>query len=136
MYFDPDSDIAWDSYFLSQAGNGYYKGQLYQRGHGLGNVFKGLFKFLAPIAKSVGKSVGKQALTTGLDIAQDLVEGKSIKEAAKQRLKEGIAAQVIKARQSQEGKGLKRKLIKGRVEKKKKAQLGVLKRKKDIFKNA
>ena len=56
-----------------------------QRGHGMGSVLGGLFRRALPL-KSGAVIVGKQ----GMNIATDTIDGKSFKESAKYRLKEGI----------------------------------------------
>ena len=53
----------------------------YQRGGGIGNIFRSLFRMILPTAKSAAATVGKQALSTGAQIASDLVQGRDIKEA-------------------------------------------------------
>jgi hypothetical protein len=69
----------------------------YQRGAGLGSVFRGIFRALLPIAKTAGKSIGRQALATGAQIASDVVSGKPIKEAVKRRGKAGATNLLRKA---------------------------------------
>ena len=67
-------------HYLSQIGNGIpvYSGSTMQRGHGVGNILRGLFKAAVPLIKSVGKSalrrgvpmlkeVGKRAIKHGID---------------------------------------------------------------------
>jgi hypothetical protein len=79
----------WDSLYNSQAahsGHGIsgFEGVAYQRGGGIGNFLGRLFRFVLPVAKKAMKSVGKQALATGADILSDAVQGRNIKEAAKE----------------------------------------------------
>jgi hypothetical protein len=58
----------------------------YQRGHGLGSIFGGLFKAAMPLLKKGTKTLEREALKTGLNIAGDVVQGRNIKQAAKSRL--------------------------------------------------
>ena len=121
VVYVPLSDNAWAQYYASQAsqaGAGF-QGQQYQRGAGLGSIFRGIFRALLPIAKSAGKVVGRQALKTGALIANDVVAGTSIKAAAKRRGRQG-AAKVLKraSRKLQTGKGLGRRPRKKRVTRK------------------
>ena len=109
---DPEAMIDWDGYFEQQAiqaghGASFFQGKMYQRGHGLGNIFRGIFKFLMPMAKSVAKTVGKQALHTGFDIVSDTIKGQNIKQAAKQRGREaaGKLLDAVKSNISQSGNG-------------------------------
>ena len=59
-----------------------------QRGYGLGSTFKSVARGVMPSLKEIEKS----ALTTGLEVLQDVAKGENIKTAAKKRLKEnGLA---------------------------------------------
>ena len=80
---------AYTDYYVQQAGRGYpvYAGSRFQRGHGLGSVFGGLFKAAAPLLKKRAKALGREALKTGLNIAGDVVQGKKLKQAAQSRVK-------------------------------------------------
>lgn len=65
-----------EKYYLEQAGSGiaFYPGVRYQRGHGvLGRLFGRILPAVLPILKSIGRTV----LGTGLDVADDVVSGKS-----------------------------------------------------------
>jgi hypothetical protein len=44
---------AYHDYYIHQAGKGYpvFAGRRYQRGHGLGSIFGGLFKAAMPLLK-------------------------------------------------------------------------------------
>lgn len=113
VVYQPESQRAWEVYYLNQAtqsGAGFI-GMPYQRGAGLGSFFRGLFRALLPVAKSAGKALGKQALSTGAQIASDVVAGRTIKEATKRRGKAGAATLLRKAatKISQSGRGLGRK---------------------------
>jgi hypothetical protein len=61
-------------YYIHQAGKGYpvFAGRRYQRGHGLGSIFGGLFKAAMPLLKKGAKTLGREALKTGLNIAGDV----------------------------------------------------------------
>ena len=59
-----------------------------QRGYGLGSIFKSVARSVMPSLKEIGKS----ALTTGLEVLQDVTKGENIKTAAKKRLKENSLA--------------------------------------------
>ena len=69
--FDPDYTV--------------YRNSPYQRGAGLGSLFRSLWRLVLPIAKSVGKSVGKQALKTGVQVADDVLAGQNLEQAVKRR---------------------------------------------------
>ena len=90
-YNKPDN--AWKDYYYAQAfpeesslqrgGNvPFYRGPVLQRGYGLGSIFKSVARSVMPSLKEIGKS----ALTTGLEVLQDVAKGENIKSAAKKRL--------------------------------------------------
>ena len=56
-----------------------------QGGGGFGALFRGLASHVMPTLKQAAKAVGQQALSTGMQIAQDVAQGKSIKDSVKQR---------------------------------------------------
>ena len=95
-YNKPDN--AWKDYCYTQAfpeesslqrgGNvPFYHGPVLQRGYGLRSI-KSVARSVMPSLKEIGKS----ALTTGLEVLQDVAKGKNIKTAAKKRLKENSLA--------------------------------------------
>ena len=57
-----------------------------QRGYRLGSTFKCVARTVMPSLKEIEKS----ALTTGLEVLQDVAKGENIKTAAKKRLKETV----------------------------------------------
>ena len=65
-----------------------FRGPVLQRGYGLGNMFKSLSRSIMPTLKEGMKTLGKSALTTGLDVLQDVSRGENFKTAAKRRIKE------------------------------------------------
>ena len=125
------------SYYLNQAGNGlpYFVGSPYQKGYGLGGVFRNIFKWIMPIMRDhalpVAKSVGKELLRTATNVAQDTLNGEEFGQSSKKRLKESfknISDRIHKGEGLKLIPGLSIKRVKS-VSKKKK----VKKRKLDIF---
>jgi hypothetical protein len=57
-------------------GKGYsvFAGRRYQRGHGLGSIFGGLFKAAMPLLKKGTETLEREALKTRLNIAGDVVQ--------------------------------------------------------------
>ena len=99
MRYDNKPDNTWEDYYYAQAlteesslqrgGNvPFYHGPVLQRGYGLGSIFKSVARSVTPSLKEIGKS----ALTTGLEVLQDVTKGENIKTAAKKRLKENSLA--------------------------------------------
>ena len=79
-----------------------------QRGYGF---FSALRRFAIPLLKTTGQYLGKRLLATGQDVLQDVSDGKSFKQAARNRFRE--SASVIKD-------DVVRKLKGGRLHKKRK----------------
>ena len=78
----------YEYYYTQQSGGDLpvFYGARTQRGHGLGSVLEGLFRRELSFLKSEAESLSKQAL----NVATDMIDGKSFKESTKDRLKEGI----------------------------------------------
>ena len=66
----------------------FYHGSVLQRGCGIRSIFKSVARSVMPSLKGIGKS----ALTTGLEVLQDVAKGENVKTAAKKRLKENSLA--------------------------------------------
>ena len=73
---------AYENYYLNQVGSGYFSGPRSQAGFGLANIFSSIAKSVVPLLKSGVKAVGKQALRSGVGFANDVLSGKSVKQAA------------------------------------------------------
>ena len=98
-------------YYSNQAGSGItgFEGYKYQRGHGFfGNLFKTI---LLPL----GKYLGKKALSTGVAIGGDIVNGENFRNSAKKRLLNtgeliiSDSLDKMKKINSQEGNGRKKR---------------------------
>ena len=106
---------AYELHFRNQAGGAAlpgFRGVNIQRGYGLGSMFRSLFRFDMPLVKSGAKSVGKAALNTGIEVAKDVLAGKSLRNAAVERAKEAggrLKQQAINTLVPQTGTGRKRK---------------------------
>ena len=77
----------YDDYYARQVGGAlpYFTGARVQRGHDFGSLFSGLLRPVAPLIKRGALALGKRALTTGAQIAGDVVAGQNVKKAAKRR---------------------------------------------------
>ena len=81
---DASRDMYKD-YYTNQHGDGMpvFAGARRQRGHELGSVFGGLLRnVLVPIATS--------AIKSGIDVAGDMVRGKTFGESARKHIPKGI----------------------------------------------
>ena len=90
---------AWEDYYYTQAfpeesssqrgGNvPFYLEPVLQRRYGTGSIFKSVARSVMPLLKEIGRS----ALTTGLEVLQDVAKGENIKTAGKKRLKRNSVA--------------------------------------------
>jgi len=94
----------YEDYYTGQVGGNMpvFRGARYQRGHGLGNVIGGLFrrvvlpflrssvKGVLPFLKKEKKTLIRNALRTGMEVADDVLEGESLKSSVKKRVPHGI----------------------------------------------
>ena len=139
MGYDNKPHNAWEDYYYAQTfpeesslqrgGNvPFYRGPVLQRGYGLRSIFKSV---AGSVMQSL-KEIGKSALTTGLEVLQDVVKGKNIKTAAKKRLKENSLAFLdntvsrMSTRKSRKGNMSKQISIGSSKPKKRKLQSGEL----------
>ncbi|GFU53473.1 uncharacterized protein F54H12.2 [Trichonephila clavipes] len=93
-----------------QIGSGltHYKGINFQKGYGIGGIFRRLFRAALPFLVKGGKTIGKEVLMTGSRVASDVLSGENFKEAVKKRSKESgkkLAQKAIDRVQSMVGKG-------------------------------
>ena len=101
-----------NDYYVNQAGTGIapFEGVRFQRGHGFfSNFIKGR---LLPILKSVLPYLGRNALDAGVNIAQNLKDGNSFKEATKKTLKKkayDMAEDGLVTLKKQSGLGIRRR---------------------------
>lgn len=100
----------YNDYYARQSGSGMpvYAGSRGQNGYGLGSIFGGLFRSAMPMIKQGLSTFGKQALKSGLEVVSDLADGKSFKESAQNRFREGIKSFATDMR-AQSGNGVGRK---------------------------
>ncbi|GIY93390.1 uncharacterized protein F54H12.2 [Caerostris extrusa] len=77
----------FEEHYTNQSGSGipHYEGISFQRGYGLGGVFRRLFRAALPFLVRGGKVVGKEALVTGTKVINDVLSGKDLETAAKSR---------------------------------------------------
>jgi len=98
--------------YYTQQGQGVpvFNGSAGQRGHGLGSILSGLFRSAMPMIKRGLAFFGKHAIKTGLEVANDVVEGSSFVNSARRRVPEGINRFATAAGfTNQAGSGLRRR---------------------------
>ena len=74
----------YEDYYVNQGGGGgmpYFAGARRQRGHGLGSLLSGLFRSALPLLKQRAMYLAKKVLSTGAQMAGDLLGGESIKSS-------------------------------------------------------
>lgn len=83
---------SFEDYYTHQSGAGgglsYYSGSPYQKGYGIGAIFRSLFRTAVPLLKSGAKAIGKQLMSSGLHTLNDISRGDDVKTAVKRRMKE------------------------------------------------
>ena len=80
----------YEDYYTKQSGGELpvFYGARTKREHSIGSVLGGLFRRALPFLKSGAEILGKQAL----NVATDMIDGKSFRESVKDRLKEASSS--------------------------------------------
>lgn len=99
--FDP-LQVEWTNLAppLNQFGGGAYdifKGIPFQRGSGIGSLFRSFLRYLIPIGKEVGTAIGRQTLESGNRVLSNVLEGKDLKESLISESKAGLKNLLEKA---------------------------------------
>lgn len=118
-YCCDDDRETFDNYYAGQCGKGMpvFEGARMQRGHGIGSIFSGLFRTIFPLFKKVAPVIGRKAL----QLADDVIGGRSFKDSAKQRLMEGIGEGIntfTSNKTDQSGQGFQRRKRRRQTKKK------------------
>ena len=83
-----------------------------QRGYGLGSFFKSIAHVAVPLVKRDVNAIGQKAIETAVNVGHDVLEGKNVKEAAKNRGRQAVndlAKQGVNNIKGQIGGGPERK---------------------------
>lgn len=82
--YTPNAKL-YNDYYNNQSGYGLpvYTGGM--RGRGLGSVLSGLFRAAVPLLKKGGKALLKEGVSSGLQVANDVLAGTNLKKAVKKR---------------------------------------------------
>ena len=88
QFFCDASRAVYEEYYTRQSGKEVpvFYGARTQRGHGLGSILGGLFRRALPFLWIGAKILGQQAM----NVASDMIDGKSFQDSAKSLLKEDI----------------------------------------------
>lgn len=105
----PPSEKFWLEFFLAQAQHGAgFTGSQYQRGAGIGNLFRQVWRYLLPMATSASKVLGREALAAGANFASDVLAGTSTKDSIKKHGKLAASNLLKKAATKVQGGGKKK----------------------------
>ncbi|KAL3081145.1 hypothetical protein niasHS_012666 [Heterodera schachtii] len=72
---------AFSSDCVQYGGYNIYRGLPYQRGAGVGAVFRSLMRYLLPIGKQIGSAIGRQGMESGNRVLTNVLEGKDLKDS-------------------------------------------------------
>lgn len=105
--FNPDS-VDWRPILLSvqHGGGAYFVGVPYQRGAGLGTVFRSIFRFLLPALKSAGRELGREGLATGARVLGNMAQGQNLRSAVVTETSEGLKNLIDRTQPAEALKGL------------------------------
>ena len=117
------------------AGTGFdlYKGTYWQKGAGLGSTFKKFWSWIVPIFKKHAlpklqsglEALGNEGVSTVKNIYKDVVDGKNLKESAKDNLNTAADNLKNKVETTIEGAGLEEELLKLPINNKKRKKKAV-----------
>lgn len=102
-------------------GYSVFTGMPYQRGAGVGAVFRTLMRYLLPIGRQMVGAIGREGLETGSRVLTGYLDGKNLKETMVHESKAGLrnlldkAAQKLDSDKPQGGKGFDFKHYKQRA---------------------
>jgi hypothetical protein len=88
-----DAKLLKDHFLRQQRGGNIagFRGARFQRGYGIGSIFKSLARYAIPLFKQGAKVVGKRALQAATEVGQDVLQGNNVKEAFKSRGKQAVS---------------------------------------------
>lgn len=89
-------------------GYNIFHGMPYQRGAGLGSIFRSFLRYLLPIGKNIGAAIGQEGLRTGNRVLSNVLDGKDLKETLVEESKSGLKNLLEKAAnnlEKQKGRG-------------------------------
>lgn len=65
----------------SGAGGPYFVGVPYQRGAGIGSLFRRLMRLLLPVITNAGKELTKESISTGVKVLSEIADGKNVRDS-------------------------------------------------------
>ena len=80
-------------YYLKNQNGGalaVFRGARIKRGYGLGSFFKSISRVAVPLVKGGINAIGQKAVETAVNVGHDVLGGKNVKEAAKNRGRQAV----------------------------------------------
>ena len=80
-----DTKLLKDHFSRQQRGGNIagYRCARFQRGYGIGGIFKSLARYAIPLFKQGARVAGKRALQAATEVGQDVLQGKNVRESVK-----------------------------------------------------
>ena len=80
-----DTKLLKDHFLRQQRGGNIagYRCVRFQRGYGIGGIFKSFVRYATPLFKQGAKVAGKRALQAATEVDQDVLQGKNVRESVK-----------------------------------------------------
>ena len=74
-----------------------FVGLPYQRGAGIGSIFRSLLRFLIPIGREAGKAIGRQGLESGVRVMSGVLDGQDLRQSLEHEGRTGLKNLLDKA---------------------------------------
>ena len=74
-----------------------FVGLPYQRGAGIGSIFRSLLRFLMPIGREAGAAIGRQGLESGVRVLSSVLDGRNVRQSLEHEGRAGLKNLLDKA---------------------------------------
>ena len=74
-----------------------FTGVPYQRGAGIGSIFRSLLRYLIPVGKQAGVAIGRQGLESGVRVLSDVLDGRDVRQSLANEGRSGLKNLLDKA---------------------------------------
>ncbi|GBM12924.1 hypothetical protein AVEN_163987-1 [Araneus ventricosus] len=84
----------FEEHYTNHIGSGipYYESVSFQKGYGLGGIFRRLFRAALPFLVNGGKALGKEALIKGTNVVNYVLSGEEFKTSVTKKIKKLVKA--------------------------------------------
>jgi hypothetical protein len=108
-----DKDDACELMIGHGGGSAHYapfSGMPYQRGAGIGSMFRSIYRFLLPLGRQAAGVISRQGMESGAKVLSSVLDGKELKESLADEGRSGLKSLLDKAsqnltKQQQQGSG-------------------------------